>query len=101
MQTGGPDNTAHRSDQVIMFEANTLFCLCGRSFTLEYAHSNHQRQCKKTKKRLSSALEKAKEIWNTKKRRRIEELSLPIDDQAIEVASLAANVSFIHTTQGR
>ena len=38
-------------------------CVCGRIFTQTYAYTNHSRNCKKTKTRLSSALEKAKERY--------------------------------------
>ena len=43
-------------------------CVCGRVFTQTYAYTNHSRNCKKTKTRLSSALEKAKERYFAKKR---------------------------------
>lgn len=47
-------------------------CLCGRVFTQTYAYTNHSRNCKKTKTRLSSALEKAKERYFANKRRKTE-----------------------------
>jgi len=47
-------------------------CLCGRIFTQTYAYTNHSRNCKKTKARLSSALEKAKERFYANKRRKTE-----------------------------
>jgi hypothetical protein len=47
-------------------------CLCGRIFTQIYAYTNHSRHCKKTKTRLSSALEKAKERYYANKRRKTE-----------------------------
>src|ERR1700678_356352 len=47
-------------------------CLCGRIFTHTYAYTNHLRNCKKTKTRLSSALEKAKERYYAIKRCKIE-----------------------------
>jgi hypothetical protein len=37
------------------------------------AFTYHKRSCEKTKKRLSGALEKAKEVWQANKRRRMEE----------------------------
>ena len=43
-------------------------CVCGRVFTQTYAYTNHSRNCKKTKTRLSSALEKAKERYYANKR---------------------------------
>jgi hypothetical protein len=45
-------------------------CLCGRSFSQLFALSNHQRTCQKSKKRLSSAIEKAKEAWLSRKKPR-------------------------------
>jgi hypothetical protein len=50
-------------------------CLCGRSFSVPSALTKHSRTCGKTKKRLSSALEKAKETWTLRKRRRLLEPS--------------------------
>jgi hypothetical protein len=47
-------------------------CLCGRIFTQTYAYTNHSRNCKKMKTRLSSALEKAKERYHANKRRKAE-----------------------------
>jgi hypothetical protein len=47
-------------------------CLCGRIFTQTYAYTNHSRNCKKTKTRLSSALQKAKERYYANKRRKTE-----------------------------
>jgi hypothetical protein len=43
-------------------------CVCGRVFTQTYAYTNHSRNCKKTKTRLSSALAKAKERYFANKR---------------------------------
>jgi hypothetical protein len=47
-------------------------CVCGRTFSVPQAYTFHKRSCQKTKKRLSSALEKAKEVWQAKKRRKTE-----------------------------
>ena len=47
-------------------------CLCGRSFSHTSALSNHIRSCQKTKKRLSGALDKAREVRSEKKRRRLD-----------------------------
>jgi hypothetical protein len=48
-------------------------CACGRTFSVPQAYTCHKRSCQKTKKRLSCALEKAKEVWQAKKRRKTEE----------------------------
>jgi hypothetical protein len=40
---------------------------------VQQAYTYHKRSCEKTKKRLSGALEKAKEAWQANKRRRLEE----------------------------
>jgi hypothetical protein len=50
--------------------SSEYLCPCGRAFQQDSALTKHQRTCLKTKKRLSSALEKAKEVWKSKKRRR-------------------------------
>ncbi len=41
-------------------------CSCGRTFTHDGAFKNHQNTCKKSKKRLSLALKKAKELFAKK-----------------------------------
>jgi hypothetical protein len=48
-------------------------CVCGRTFSIPQAYTCHKRSCQKTKKRLAGALEKAKETWQARKRRRTEE----------------------------
>jgi hypothetical protein len=60
-------------------DSNVLFsvpanhvCFCQRSFVTIGALNFHRRSCKKTNKRLSGALAKAKEVWKSKKRRRVE-----------------------------
>lgn len=44
-------------------------CHCGRVFSQTYAFTNHERTCKKSRKRLSNALAKAKQFYQAKKRR--------------------------------
>jgi hypothetical protein len=53
----------------------TESCLCGRSYDQPGALKLHQRLCSKSKKRLSQALEKARELWPKRKRRRVEDLT--------------------------
>ena len=43
-------------------------CVCGRSFSHIFAWSNHRRTCQQSKKRLSGALDKAKEVWKSRKK---------------------------------
>jgi hypothetical protein len=56
-------------------------CACGRAFSAPHAYTNHERTCQRTKKRLASALVKAKELWVSKKRRKTEAKD-PIQDVA-------------------
>ncbi|KAI0058498.1 hypothetical protein BV25DRAFT_1810603 [Artomyces pyxidatus] len=42
---------------------------CGRTFSSEPGLSNHERSCGKGKKRLGHALEKAQDLWRSKKRK--------------------------------
>ena len=51
-------------------DGNVIQCSCGRTFAQLSAYTNHQRTCKKRKKRLSGALAKAKLAWDNRKRRR-------------------------------
>jgi hypothetical protein len=47
-------------------------CSCGRTFYFPGALKNHQRTCAKTKKRLASALGKARDLWTSRKRKRLD-----------------------------
>ena len=47
-------------------------CSCGRSFSVPQAYTCHKRSCTKSKKRLAGALEKAKEVWQAKKRQKVD-----------------------------
>ncbi|KIM78572.1 hypothetical protein PILCRDRAFT_11038 [Piloderma croceum F 1598] len=49
-------------------------CVCGRSFS-QGGLKNHSRSCSKSKKCLASAFAKAKEIWNPKKQRHLQDTS--------------------------
>ncbi|KAH7918384.1 hypothetical protein BV22DRAFT_1024677, partial [Leucogyrophana mollusca] len=46
-------------------------CVCGRAFYQPNMFSTHERSCSRTKKRLSGVLTKAKELWDSGKRRRM------------------------------
>jgi hypothetical protein len=66
-------------------DSDTSFCeicVCGRSFHSPGALKGHKRSCSKSKKRLSGALQKAKDNWVSRKRIRIEASgSLPVQGQ--------------------
>jgi hypothetical protein len=47
-------------------------CDCGRLFAQPSALVKHRRTCQKAKKRLSSALDKAKQAWTGRKQRRLD-----------------------------
>lgn len=64
-------------------------CPCGRTFSLPQAYTCHKRSCEKTKKRLSGALEKAKNVWRAKKRQKLDELA------ANEVLAGSSNMNVI------
>jgi hypothetical protein len=49
-------------------------CDCGRTFSSPQAYSCHKRTCQKTKKRLSSVLARAKEVWQSRKHRKVEDI---------------------------
>ena len=53
-------------------------CVCGRAFSLPQAYTFHQRSCQRTKKRLLGALEKAKDILQASKRRKVESVIVTI-----------------------
>jgi hypothetical protein len=52
-----------------MSETFRQVCICGRSFSDAGAFTRHHKTCQKGRKRLSSALIRAKEIYENKKRR--------------------------------
>jgi hypothetical protein len=69
-------------------------CHCGRAFSQTYAFTNHQRTCKKSKKRLSDALAKAQQVWQMRKRRRC------ISDAEVDVevdSSIRRDATVHHT----
>jgi hypothetical protein len=49
-------------------------------FSAPQGYTFHKRSCLKTKKRFSSALDKAKEVWQSKKRRKMEVMPTPTAD---------------------
>lgn len=57
-------------------------CYCGKSFPHPGALQIHQRSCGRGKKRLGVALEKAKELWLDRKRRRIHESAVQKNRQS-------------------
>ena len=46
-----------------------MVCCCGRSFSTPVAFKNHSKGCSAHKRRLSSILTKAQELYETKRRR--------------------------------
>lgn len=52
-----------------MADHGVFHCLCGREFYQQNTYGKHQRSCKSTKKRLTGALDRAKEIWAQKKQK--------------------------------
>src|ERR1700678_1432871 len=47
-------------------------CICGRVVSVPQAFSCHKRSCPSSKKQLLSALEREKEVWQSRKRRKAE-----------------------------
>ena len=41
-------------------------------FSVPHAYTFHKRSCQRTKKQFSNALDKAKEVWQSKKRQKME-----------------------------
>lgn len=66
-------------------------CVCGRSFLQLSAFTNHKRTCHLSKKRLSGALEKAKQLWRGTKRRRL--LSSTVEVDEVPLAGLTPAVA--------
>jgi hypothetical protein len=66
-------------------------CVCGRTFSVPQAYTFHQRSCQKTKKWLSSALDKAKEVWQSKKCRIMEVMQGTTTESPPEVVEQESN----------
>jgi hypothetical protein len=64
-------------------------CACGRTFSVPQAYTYHKRSCQKTKKRLFGALEKAREVWQAKKRQRMDQLENAAKDPSAGPSNLA------------
>ena len=72
------------------------FCACGHTFSMSQAYSYHKWSCHKTKKLLASALEKAKEVWEMKKHRKVEEkLEIPIGSVNITESTSEVDVCLV------
>jgi hypothetical protein len=53
-------------------------CLCGRTFHQASAFTNHKRKCLRSRKQLTGALEKAKQVWSEKKKIRLAQLKIDV-----------------------
>ena len=67
-----PQTRTLAGTEAAMNDSAIVMCICGHSFSQATALTNHKRSCKSSKKRLSSALEKARQLWTGSKRRRLE-----------------------------
>jgi hypothetical protein len=47
-------------------------CICGREFSVPQAYTYHKRSCQKSKKRLAAALDKARDVWQARKRQKMQ-----------------------------
>lgn len=60
-------------------------CYCGKTFRQQNAFSNHQRHCKTSQNRLTSALSKAQQIWERKREfHRLKRLQETVEEQSPE-----------------
>lgn len=55
-------------------------CHCGRSFLQQPALNYHKRTCQPSKKHLQGGLAKAKDIWLSRKKRRVDSAALTPDE---------------------
>ena len=73
VETSCQQQLSHRNPRVYMStdysDGNMIQCSCGRTFAQLNAYTNYHWTCKKRKKYLSSALAKAKEVWDNRKKR--------------------------------
>ena len=71
-------------------------CAFGHTFSMSQAYSYHKWSCHKTKKQLASALEKAKEVWEMKKHRKVEEKSeIPIGSANVTESTSEIDVGLV------
>jgi len=82
-------------------------CICGRTFTAPQGYTNHLHICKKMKTWLSSALDKARQIWQANKHHKTEVAQLeatgsckmedvPLPDSHQQVGFSTMDLSFQH-----
>lgn len=63
-------------------------CYCGKTFYQQNAFSNHQRYCKSSQNRLTSALSKAQQIWAAKREaQRVKRLGELEESQGLHASS--------------
>lgn len=55
------------STHKLEMDSSNMQCYCGKNFYQLNAYSNHQRHCKSSQERLTSALTKAQQIWSKKR----------------------------------
>jgi hypothetical protein len=67
------------------------------------AYTCHKRSCQKTKKRFSNALEKAKEVWQVKKRRKMEQVTQSVEEmtQSESVEDVLDDIDQYHPPGGQ
>lgn len=64
-------------------------CYCGKRFYQPNAFSNHQRHCKISQNRLTSALSKAQQIWAKKREfHRLKRLQEAVEEHSPEEAAV-------------
>jgi len=73
-------------------------CPCGRTFSQQSAYSHHKRTCQKARKRLSTALTAARQMWTTQKRRRTTDPTASTTDDGPVLPGLAIGSSMSEGT---
>ena len=71
-------------------------CVCGHAFLLLQAYTFHQRSCRRMKKWLLGALEKAKDILQARKRHKVENM-LPAQNLAAKAGPSSHLVYHTHS----
>lgn len=74
-------------------ESYLEICYCGRTFSQQNALSNHRRSCQQSKKRMSSALDSARDVYSKRKKARTAYILLPTNPAQDEIPMVPPSVN--------
>jgi len=73
-------------------------CICGRSFYAAGALRKHLRSCEKGKKRMSGAIDRARDLWRSRKKQRLDTPGPGLSQQIGQSSSEQPNIDAAETS---